>query len=265
MVNTWRESATGGQRFFYVVCEKRGYVDGAASHRPFRDFAVQAQWVMNLYSAEKLTVEHTKRLLCQIPGRAQHLVGEVEFCEQERIRRAVAALRSEGEQALSRTLLPFRRIAAVDEWQLQYTDHRHRYTFLVLEGPSCTGKTQFARALCPADKQVFELNCASDQEPPLQGFNPVQHGLVLFDEIRPNAVARQRKLFQAGTAEIQLGCSATNVHMYSVCTYRTRLVCCSHDWSVFLDEMAPACREWVVLNSVHVWCTSPLWEVAEDS
>ena len=251
--------------FFYVVSQKRGYVCGEASHRPFHDFAVQSQWIMNLYAAEKLTAERTRMLLCQTPGRAEHLVREVDFCEQERIRRQVAELRREAERALASTLLPFRSIPAVEEWQRQYTDHKHRYKFLVLEGPSCTGKTQFAKSLCPSGKRVLELNCASDQEPSMQGFNPIEFGLVLFDEVRPCVIARQRKLFQAGTAEIQLGCSATNVHMYTVCPYRTRLVCCSNDWTESLAELPASSREWVILNSVHVWCNEPLWQEPVDS
>ena len=251
--------------FFYIVCRKIGYVDGDASHAAYVDFAVQAQWIMNLYTAEKLTAEQTKTLLCRTPGRAQHLVAEVDFCEQQRVRAAVQKLRDEAQLALSASLKPFRTIAAVQEWQVQYADHRHRFKFLVLEGPSCTGKTQYARSLCPPGQRVFELNCAADQEPALQGFDPVQFGLVLFDECRPTTVAKQRKLFQAGIAEIQLGCSATNVHMYTVCMYRTRLVCCSNDWSTFLQAMPTSCREWVIQNSVHVMCLEPLWEQNPDS
>ena len=251
--------------YFYIVVQKRGYVQGEASHRSFRDFTVQSQWIMSLYSSEKVTAEHAKGLLCQIPGRAQHLVGEIDFCEQRRIRAAVDRIREEAQVVLRASLRPFKSIPAVDQWQAQFAEHRHRYKFLILEGPSCTGKTQFARHLVPAGKNVFEINCAADQEPPLQGFNLVEFGLVLFDEVRPSVVAKQRKLFQAGVSEVQLGCSATNVHMYKVCTYATRLVCCSNDWSVHLATLDSQSREWIIANSVHVWCCEPLFDAPVDS
>ena len=220
---------------------------------------------MSLYSAQKVTAEHAKRLLCEIPGRAQHLVAEITFCEQTRVQAAVDRARAEADAVLRASLRPFRSIAAVNAWQAQFAEHRHRYKFLILEGPSCTGKTQFARHLVPAGKRVFEINCAAEQEPPMQGFNLVEFGLVLFDEVRPAVVANQRKLFQAGVSEIQLGCSATNIHMYKVCTYATRLVCCSNDWSMHLAALDSQSQEWLAANSVHVWCMQPLWDEPVDS
>ena len=94
----------------------------------------------------------------------------------------------------------------------------HRYKFLILEGPSQTAKTQLARSLCSPSQRVFEVNCAADSEPPVQGFNPIQFGLIFLDEIRPATVVPQRKFFQATLAEVQLGCCVTHVYMYKVCT-----------------------------------------------
>ena len=239
--------------------QKKGYVDGYATHAAFRDYAVREQWIFNLYQAQKLTADHAKRLLANIPGRAQHAVAEVDFCEQERVRHRVADMRAEAERSLSASLRPFRTFAQIDQWQVQYAQPLHRYKFLILEGPSQTGKTQLARSLCPQSQTVFEVNCAADSEPPLQGFNPIQFGLILFDEIRPATVVRQRKLFQASLAEVQLGCSSTNVYMYKVCTYKTRIVCCSNDWTAHLRALDPTSREWLVHNSVHVSVLEPCW------
>ena len=248
--------------FFYVAVQKKGYVAGAASHTAFRDYGVQVQWIFNLYQASKISADYAKRLVSNIPGRAQHAVSEIDFCEGRRISAAVADLQAAAEATLRRSLLPFRHVPEVDVWQQQYQTDAHRYSFLVLEGPSCTGKTQFARSLCPSGKRVFEINCGADAEPALQGFNPIEYGLVLFDEVRPATVARQRKLFQAGLAEIQLGCSATNAYMYKVCVYKTRLVCCSNDWSQYLRELDASSRQWILNNSVHVPCMQPMWLAA---
>ena len=245
--------------FFYVAVQKKGYVNGYATHEAFRDYSVQVQWILNLYQAEKLTADHAKRLLINIPGRAQHAVAEVEFCEQARVRNSVADMRKEAERVLTAALRPFRTFPLIEEWRLQYSQVLHRYKFLILEGPSRTGKTQLARSLCPVSQRVFEVNCAADSEPPLQGFDPIQFGLILLDEIRPATVVRQRKLFQASLAEIQLGCSVTNVYMYKVCTYRTRMVCCSNDWTDHLRELDASSREWIAHNSFHVPVVEQCW------
>ena len=82
---------------------------------------------------------------------------------------------------------------------------------------------------------------------------------MLFDEIRAGIVARQRKLFQACAAEVQLGCSATNCHSYTVFLYRVKLVLCSNGWAASMQELCEEDQAWLRENMVYVAAQEPLW------
>ena len=100
---------------------------------------------------------------------------------------------------------------------------------------------------------------AAGQEPDLRGFRYGQHEVVLFDEIRARIVAQQRKLFQACAAEVQLGCSATNCHSYTVFLFRVKLVLCSNSWAGSMEELRGEDQAWLRENMVYVAVQEPLW------
>ena len=66
------------------------------------------------------------------------------------------------ELALARR--PFRRLPVVDAWVALHATTRWRYPFLVLTGPSCMGKTQYALSLVAACR-ALGLNMACAVEP----------------------------------------------------------------------------------------------------
>ena len=136
-----------------------------------------------------------------------------------------------------------------------------RYEFLVLDGPSKLGKTQFAKSFVDSAEQLLELNCAAGHEPDLRGFRYGHHTLVLFDEIRASIVAQQREMFQACAAEVQLGCSATNCHSYTVFLFRVKLVLCSNSWVRSLRDLCEEDQAWLRENMVYVEVKEPLWHV----
>ena len=154
----------------------------------------------------------------------------------------------------------FRTLPLVETWDAQYQDFKDRYQFLVLDGPSKMGKTAFGRSKCPKGQFVLEINCAAGGDPDLRSYRYGHHGLILLDEIEADVVARQRKLFQAGTALIQLGTSATNIHVYTVFVHRVRIVCASNNWAASTARLVEADREWIESNSVYVRCDEQLWE-----
>ena len=154
----------------------------------------------------------------------------------------------------------FRTLPLVETWDAQYQDFKDRYQFLVLDGPSRMGKTAFGRSKCPKGQFVLEINCAAGGDPDLRSYRYGHHGLILLDEIEADVVARQRKLFQAGTALIQLGTSATNIHVYTVFVHRVRIVCASNNWAASTARLVEADREWIESNSVYVRCDEQLWE-----
>ena len=59
----------------------------------------------------------------------------------------LALAREQREKRLRDALIPFTVPPAVAEWKAQYGVEQLRYHFLVIYGPSKTGKTEFARSL----------------------------------------------------------------------------------------------------------------------
>ena len=141
----------------------------------------------------------------------------------------------------------------------QFDEVLHRYKFLVLAGPSRVGKTAFARSLCIEGKEVLEVNCASGMEPNLRAYRLRRHGLILFDEIVASQVVNQRKLFQAQSALVQLGCSATNCYSYDVFLWRTRLVLASNNWHSSVAALSDADQAWIHANAIVLDVQEALW------
>ena len=136
---------------------------------------------------------------------------------------------------------------------------RSRYKFLVLYGPSGTGKTSYTRMLTGDPSQVFEVNCASGQEPDLRPFRHFKHKHILLDEATPELVLNQKKLFQAPSCFLQMGSSTTNCHAYNVFVSGTGLVVCANTWMERLRCLSPADQEWINSNSVVAHIDDQLW------
>ena len=94
----------------------------------------------------------------------------------------------------------------------------------------------------------------------MRGYRFGLHRLIIFDEVCPATVMKQRKLFQAGPAEVQLGCSATNCYAYEVYVHKVMLVLCSNEWRGRLTEISEDDRAWLHANSHFFFADSPLWE-----
>ena len=107
---------------------------------------------------------------------------------------------------------------------------------------------------------MYEINCAAGAEPDLREFRLGQHKDVLFDEIRPHVVLRQRKLFQAGPCLVDLGASATNCFSYRKCLYQTKLILSTSIWSEDIESLPEGDRSWLQENSVLVRVDASLWQ-----
>ena len=166
----------------------------------------------------------------------------------------------EAQRQLGGTLKPSKEYAMVNTWKSQFAHPRHRYKFLVLQGPSRVGKTAFARSLCDPGYETLEINCASGAEPDLRAYRMRKHDVILFDEIIPQQVVSQRKVFQAQSAKVQLGCSATNMYSYSVYVWRNKFVLASNNWDTSFSELSPADKEWITANSFVLRVTEPMWQ-----
>ena len=184
--------------YFYCCVQKIGGVWSASTRRPFKDFAVQASWVMNLRQSGKISEATCRDLLSDTGvGIARCLADmskQSQLSEEQEARRILAEANAE----LTACQKPFQEFAEVSEFLAQFDQCRHRYKFLVITGPSRLGKTMFARTLAKPGWTTLELNCAGGSEPDLRAYRLREHDCIVFDEITAFQVVKQKKLFQAG-------------------------------------------------------------------
>lgn len=250
--------------FLYCCVEKVGHLWHPASRRPFKDFLVNPNWIMNLLQSRKVTVALARKLVLQCCNGSVRLLRELDVLEAEEEKEAIRRCQAEATLALQGDLCTWKTFPEVAAWARQYDLMQHRYKFLVLQGPSRLGKTVFARSLAPIGTEVLELNCAAGVEPDLRAYRLTVHGLVLFDEIEAEVVLKQRKLFQACAAPVQLGCSATNCHSYSVFVHRKRLVLASNNWHASVKGLPSSDQAWLQANSIVLDVAEPMW-MSDDS
>ena len=245
--------------YFYCCVDKEGHVFHHANRRPFKDFLVNAGWILNLVQARKLSVDKATTLVRQCVSGAYRTLQELRVQEDLMEAEALAAEKAAIDAHLQQQLSTWRTFPIVRAWQHQHDSILHRYKFLILNGPSRMGKTVFARSLCDPSKELLEVNCAAGHEPDLRAYRIRKHDLILFDEIEAPAVAAQRKLFQAPATEVQLGCSATNCHSYAVWVHRRKFVLATNNWTTSLKTLSDGDREWIEANSYMLDVSAPMW------
>ena len=105
----------------------------------------------------------------------------------------------------------------------------------------------------------LEVNAAGEDQPSLQNFDFQRHKLILLDEASPEMVLRNRKVFQAPNAVLELGQSKTNCHSYRVYLNGVLFVIASNGWADDVLALPPSSRKWIEANQVLVNVTRPLW------
>ena len=100
--------------------------------------------------------------------------------EEER----VAGVVKQVQRELREQTAPTVSIPEVMTWLETFQKTTFRYKFLVLDGPSRTGKTVFSRSLSPDPKHFLEVEvgCAGVLDPDLKTFKNLFHDFILLDE-----------------------------------------------------------------------------------
>ena len=253
-----RGAARGYHCFFYTQAQKKGRVDGGGNVHMFKDYLVQGDWILQLLQGEKITCAvarsmsvHTVR---NLPGMLRTLSAYETASAEEALASHVRAVQAE----LQHNRCPFKHIDVVSEWLAEFDVLRARYRFLILDGPSCVGKSQFACALASHGSVCF-CDCQSAQQPDLRSFRPLQDEVIVMDEAAPSLVIRNKRLFQAPAEWVQLGLSATNMYSYRQWVHRVKIVVCCNDWIAGLNSLSASEKKWIHDNSRYHFEDDKLW------
>lgn len=243
---------------YYLQAPKVSCVFQGGSHVPFEDYGVQPFHIFMMAQSNKMLFQDARRELAKIPLGIAKNIEHLERWHRERCAEKQQEYQEWHQRQLQHEQRPWRRVPLVEVWLLQYRQSLSRYRFLVLDGPSRMGKTQYARALC-REGGVLELNMAGGAQADLREFDPLLHELLLFDECTPQQVLQNKKLFQAGPAMVQMGTSSTNMYAFGVYVAGVKFVVSSNVWAQELRRLTVADAEWIVQNSYLVHVERPLW------
>jgi len=239
-----------------------GSIFTAGTNEPFVDYPIKAEWITAYWQAEKLTDSRAieQYILCK-KDVARHIAN---VREQQRMGREVLV---ETDATIVQARLRLAKKPRIyvprveEEFISQFRDPSlARRRFLVLEGPSCVGKTEYARGLVSDAAQVLELYCANQREHlVVRGLVPGVHRMILFDEADPELILSSKRLVQGQACMIQLGVSATSRFSYSVFPWGIMMVVCSNTWSLRLRQLTCEDSHWLQTNSIHILVDRPLW------
>ena len=244
--------------FYYCTGPKLGVVLQHSSKEAYVYFLVNADWIWHLVQSGKMAMKPAREeLIKSAKNLARHLQNWDKLqCEltARSLQKQIAAK----EVAFSQQRRPFRQLPEVTRWLQEHREPSERKRFLVLDGPSRLGKTQFAVGLVGAGR-ALEVNCASCTDPPLRKFDAQSHSLILFDEASVEMVLRNRRLFQAPNSGVTIGTSPTNMMAYDVYLNDTLLIVASNSWMVQLKSTPLPEANWILSNQVLVTVDAPLW------
>ena len=97
-------------------------------------------------------------------------------------------------------------------------------------------------------EKTLKISCGNCPEGVLSSlaiFDRARHRAVLFDEIRPDQVLKNRELFQANQYVQTLGTSACNPFAYNIWVYCIPLILCASNFDRDHQDISLPDREWL--------------------
>ena len=254
---------------YYCQTNKTGWLKRNTNYWKYSAFAVEQKWVIGLWQLRKLSHAEAKLEIVQARGHTKTYLNEIIYVEAREEEIEIEQKRAADQRRLARFVKPFREILDVELWKLQYKEvdgqppMASRFKFLVLNGPSCYGKTQFAKALY-GEKNTLLVPCQGVVQPNLKGYQSTAHRCIVFDEISSKVIVRNKALFQANTDGVLLGQSMCNEHSYWRYLYSVPMVVSCNDW--LEEDLEAHEREWLIANSIVYQVCRRLWvEDGEDA
>ena len=253
-----QRNRNGAAALAYLVVPKSSTVWSECTVELFSDLPLSAMGVFAGLQSRKYTVATARALLQRIPKGIDRHLAELDRFDAEQSARAVAAVREWRARHSSAPRLAWRSYRIVMDWVQQYDCVLDRYRFLVIDGPSQMGKTQYVRGLC-GPGELLEVDMSGDASICLRDYSPTRHTTILFDEASPMSVIRAKKLFQAGDSPVAVQTSATNCHAYTVYVAGKRMVIATNIWAQQLRKMDQEDVEWLQANSYYLHIMTPMW------
>ena len=243
---------------YYVCAPKIGQLFSYSSAKPHADFPVKESWITALYSAGKMTGENAKEQYMLGVSNAKRHCDTVNFIESQRRMQALEQMRKADLASLMLVTCPFVIIPEVEAWKQLFKTRSWRYPFLVLDGPTCNGKTRFAMSMV-SPGAAFHCDCSNRNPPDLRNFDRLQHELIVLDELEAAEAIKYKRMLQAGVEMCNLGCSPTQQHTYGVYLSGVQIVVATNNWAQDLVNLSATDSNWLKANSVYHAVLDPLW------
>ena len=254
----------------YCQISKIGSMTGDSNFRKYIHFPVNQKWITGLWQQRKMTHKSAREEIIGARGHTLSYLREIDFIERTERKVKETKLREHVQAEIARNFKSFKVLPAVESWKLQYKPKEEggilnvepRFKFLVLNGPSCFGKTQFSKSLFGTTSTLV-LSCQGVKSPCLRDFNREIHSAILFDEISSEIIAANKLVFQASVDGVELGQSQCNEHVYHVWLYGIPLIVSCNDWMASLPSASEEAK-WLRTNAIVVEVVEPLWTASTE-
>ena len=202
---------------FYLQVDKLGTVRQHGTLSPFTGYHVKDYWITTMLSSQKITFDTARLLYVQGVVRAESNLRQLEYVQKMFWDIQADREKEACEAEILKSEVEFKSIPEVETWKLQFACVKSRYKFLVLDGPSQTGKTRFAYSLSPPPtlemsshanlqsssraaqrKFVYYADCSGGL-PDLRNFRRRQHKLMVLDELHPKNAVLLKKYCRPAT------------------------------------------------------------------
>ena len=179
----WKRACQHGH--FYVQVMKAGTLRSETNYPPFTGvWAPEAWWATSLWKMHKLDHDSYLRLSAELRDGHSHRKTQVEAVIATETFYEHLAEQQAALQAIARKSLPFKPLQPlIETFLMQFEELDDRYKFLVLYGPSRTGKSRLARSLFGTDRTLV-VDILNAEHPNLKGYRRGRHRAILLDEMK---------------------------------------------------------------------------------
>ena len=245
---------------YYLQYPKVGSVLQKTNHHCFSDFEVNADWINSAWRKGHITADSAigEHIMCG--QNTKFHIENIQYCEQKRREIRQRNKMQFTALQLRAKLLKFKIPDDCNRWKAQYSLMLDRYKFLVLWGPSKTGKTQWVHWFVPG---ILEINCGGgNTTPDLHEYDEEEHPGILFDEASLKMIIALKKVFQAGNNPVKLGQTITGKFSYNIFCHKCMMVVCTNDYTKDLKKLKEEDRNWIKDNCepVHIKSRNQLVE-----